>query len=80
MAITVSTREAQSRFMELLARVRQGEGEVIIAEEGVPIARLAPPSEKPPKRVPGRDAGKVIIAPDFNAPLPDDILDAFEGR
>ena len=82
MSITITTDEAQSRFTELLARVRGGEAEeVIIAEDGVPVARLTPMTEEPPKRrVPGMDAGKVVIAPDFDAPLPDEILNAFEGR
>lgn len=81
MSVTVTPLEAQSRFAELLARVRDGEAEeVIIAEEGVPVARLTPLPKAPPRRVPGMDAGKVVIAPDFDAPLPDELLDAFEGR
>ena len=28
-------------------------------------------------RIPGQDKGHVIIAPDFNAPLPEDILNDF---
>lgn len=82
MTITVAVQEVQNRFSELLASVRKGETqEVIIAEDGVPVARLMPAAEETPKyRVPGMDAGKIIIAPDFDAPLPDDLLDAFEGR
>lgn len=82
MSITVTTNEAQNQFAELLARLHEGEAEaVIIAEDGVPVARLTPLPRTPSKRrVPGMDAGKVFIAPDFDAPLPDDLLDAFEGR
>jgi hypothetical protein len=29
---------------------------------------------RPPRRMPGQDAGKVIIASDFDAPLPADVL------
>lgn len=28
-------------------------------------------------RIPGQDKGQVVIAPDFNAPLPEDILNDF---
>jgi hypothetical protein len=28
-------------------------------------------------RIPGQDKGQVIISPDFNAPLPEDILNDF---
>lgn len=31
----------------------------------------------PPSRIPGQDKGKVFIAADFNAPLPDAILNNF---
>ena len=30
-------------------------------------------------RVPGQDRGQVIMADDFDAPLPDEILDSFEN-
>jgi hypothetical protein len=36
--------------------------------------------KKPRKRELGFLRGKIWIADDFDAPLPDDILDAFEGR
>jgi hypothetical protein len=37
-------------------------------------------SSPPQKRQAGMDAGKIWMAPDFDEPLPDDILDAFEGK
>ena len=70
MAITVDIHEAQTHLSQLLARVRMGE-EVIIAEAGQPIARLVPVFERPVERVPGSAAGQVVIAPDFDAPLPE---------
>jgi hypothetical protein len=37
------------------------------------------PSKKPKAlRIPGIDEGKIIFAPDFEDPLPEDILRAFE--
>ena len=76
MAITVNIHEAQTHLSQLLDRVRMGE-EVIIAEAGQPIARLVPIFERLVERVPGSAAGQVIIPPDFDAPLPEDILEAF---
>jgi prevent-host-death family protein len=77
MSVTVNIHEAKTNFSKLLARALSGE-EVIIAKAGMPVARLVPFSEKPVRRVPGTAAGKIVIAPDFDAPLPDDVLEAFE--
>ncbi len=77
MAITVNIHEAKTNLSRLLLRVSAGE-EVIIARSGKPVARLVPLVERPARRVLGTARGKVTIAPDFDAPLPDDILDAFE--
>jgi len=34
--------------------------------------------ERPQKRVPGSAKGKVFISPDFDAPLPESVLEDFE--
>ena len=78
MALQVNIHEAKTNLSKLLARVSAGE-EVIIAKAGKPIARLVPIRERPRKRVPGSAKGKVIISPDFDAPLPESILESFEG-
>lgn len=76
-SLTVSVDEAGAQFTQLLERLMQGEEEVVIARDGMPVARLVSvkPARKP--RIPGIDQGKISIAPDFNAPLPDDITDDF---
>ncbi|MBI3666861.1 MAG: type II toxin-antitoxin system Phd/YefM family antitoxin [Acidobacteria bacterium] len=76
MAVTVNVHEAKTHFSKLLARVSLGE-EVVIAKAGKPVARLVAIKGKPRKRVPGLDKGKIWMSPDFDAPLPDDILDLF---
>lgn len=76
MAISISIPKAASQFAELLERVKHGE-EVTILEAGVALARLVPAPKQRFPRIPGQDQGKVIIAPDFNAPLPEDILNDF---
>ncbi len=74
----VNVHEAKTHLSRLLARVALGE-EVVIAKAGRPIARLVPVAPPPGNRVLGRDRGKVVIADDFDAPLPKEILAAFEG-
>ena len=55
--------------------------EIIIAKAGTPLAKLVPlvPVEGKKRRL-GLLAGRVTIPADFDAPLPDHVLDAFEGR
>lgn len=61
---------------ELLRRVLSAE-EVIISQAGTPIARIVPIVWQSSPRIPGLDKGKVIIAPDFDAALPENILNGF---
>lgn len=79
MATLVNIHEAKTHFSKLLLRVLAGE-EIVIGKAGKPIAKIVPLEKKNRKRKPGSAKGKVWMAQDFNAPLPDDILDAFEGR
>lgn len=75
----VNIHEAKTHFSRLLQRVAAGE-EVTIARAGVPVARLVPvPLEKKKIRPLGFDRGRVWVADDFDAPLPDDLLKAFYG-
>ena len=45
--------------------------EIIIAKAGKPVARLLPFQPVPQPRLPGNDAGRVVIAPDFEELLPE---------
>lgn len=78
MAKPVNIYEAKTNLSKLVDRAAAGH-EVIIAKAGRPVARLVP-LNVPPRRVGGRLKGKIWIAPDFDAPLPEDILAAFEGE
>jgi prevent-host-death family protein len=63
--------EAKTNFSKLIKRVLNGE-EVVIANSGKPVARILPfVAEDISPRVPGIDKGKVMIMPDFDAPLPE---------
>lgn len=69
--------EAKSQLSSLVEEAASGR-EIIIAKAGVPRARLVP-LKSTVRRRPGGSKGRIWIAPDFDAPLPPEILDAFEG-
>jgi prevent-host-death family protein len=80
MADTVNLYDAKTHLSELVERAAAGE-EIVIAKAGQPKAMLVPlPSKKKKKRELGFWRGKVWISDDFDAPLPEEIQAAFEGR
>ncbi|GAB3456074.1 type II toxin-antitoxin system prevent-host-death family antitoxin [Massilia terrae] len=76
---TVNIHEAKTQFSKLIDAVAQGE-EIVIAKAGKPTAMLVPIQQHKPSRRPGTMKGEIRIADDFDAPLPEDIQAAFEGR
>jgi prevent-host-death family protein len=76
---TVNIHEAKTQFSRLVDAAAGGE-EIIIAKAGKPAARLVPIERAKVKRRFGGLKGKIRIADDFDAPLPDDVIAAFEGR
>lgn len=68
---TVNIDEAGDRINELVKLAHQGQ-EVVITEEGRPTARLVSVPPASGKREFGKYRGKIKIAADFDAPLPDD--------
>ncbi len=77
MSKTVNIHEAKTHLSKLLERVGQGE-EVVIANAGRPVARLVPVVGKPERRKPGSAKGTLWTSEDFDAPLPDEVLESFE--
>ena len=75
---TLNIHAAKTHFSKLIEEVEDGE-EVVIAKAGKPVARLVP-MKKTTKRKLGALAGRLIVPDDFDAPLPDEVLAAFEGR
>ena len=76
MAVQVNIYEAKSKLSKLINQVIAGE-EVIVAKSGKPVAKIVPFEKPTQNRKPGSAKGKLIIADDFDAPLPDDILQGF---
>jgi len=77
MAVHVNIHEAKTHLSRLLVQAGEGE-EIIIAKAGKPIARLVPIKERVLRRQPGSAKGQVAVVADFDAPLPERILEEFE--
>lgn len=74
---SVGVHEAKTHLSRLLRRVAAGE-EIVIERAGKPVAKLVP-VEAPTRRRFGMDEGIFEVPEDFDDPLPDDLLDAFES-
>ena len=72
MPTEVNIHEAKTHLSRLLQRVLDGE-EIVIARAGRPVARLVPYAAAGAPRQPGRYAGQIRVAADFDEPLPDDL-------
>lgn len=76
---TVNIHQAKTNLSRLLSRVELGE-EIIIANRGIPVAKLVPFQTSINRRASlGQDRGRFVVPGNFNEPLPEDILAAFEG-
>ena len=76
---TVNIHAAKTQLSGLADAAGGGE-EIIIAKAGKPVARLGPLVNPRPRRRLGILAGKLRVPKDFDIPLPDEVVDAFEGR
>jgi prevent-host-death family protein len=77
--IRVNVHDAKTNLSRYLARVEAGEA-VLICRRNVPVAELRPVAQRPEKRALGQAAGQFAVTEAFFEPLPDEILDAFEGK
>lgn len=79
MTIYLDTREVEAYLDRALEAAAQKGAEVFLSREGTPLARLVPlmaPEAKPP-RVPGIDAGRLLIPDDILQPLPEEITEIY---
>ena len=76
---TVNIHHAKTHFSRLVDLAAGGE-EIIIAKAGKPVARLVPYVIKGAVRRPGTMRGKIRIKKNFDAPLPKELRDSFEGK
>lgn len=76
---TVNIHQAETNLSQLLLRVEHGK-EIIFSDRGIPVAKLVPFRTSSNRRESlGQDKGRFVVPDDFNAPLPDEMLAAFEG-
>lgn len=76
---TVNIYDAKTRLSQLVDKAAAGE-DVVVSRNGKPLVRITQ-LEGPKRRITfGVLKGKVRIAADFDAPLPNNVLAAFEGR
>ena len=78
MGTVLNLYDAKTRLSALVEEAAAG-AEIIIAKAGKPRAKLVAVRQTAPRR-PGRAKGRVWIAADFDAPLPDVVLEAFGGK
>lgn len=76
----VDLQNPRQDLSDCLDRVLRGET-VVLRQDGKPVAEMRPVASEPKERRPvGLAKGQIIIHPEFFDPLPDDLLDAFEGK
>jgi prevent-host-death family protein len=78
--LRINIHDAKTHLSRYLEQVEKGEV-ITICRNNVPIAELrAVPAKPKGKRRIGLFKGQFEITPAFFEPLPDDILDAFQGK
>lgn len=75
--MAVNVHEAKTHLSRLIERVLAGE-EIVIARGGTPVAKLVPIDRRAARRTPGSARGRIRLADDFDAPLPDEVIREFE--
>jgi prevent-host-death family protein len=78
--VRINITEAKNHLSKYLRRVKKGET-IILCERNVPFAEIGPiKPESRQLRPIGLDKGRFIVPENINDPLPDWLLDAFEGK
>jgi antitoxin (DNA-binding transcriptional repressor) of toxin-antitoxin stability system len=78
--IRLNIHEAKAHLSKYLPRLAKGET-ILLCKRNVPIAEIRPlPGASRRARPIGLDRGRFAVPAEFFDPLPDTLLDAFEGR
>ena len=79
--IRLNIHEAKTHLSKYLLRMEKKGEPIVLCRRNVPIAEIRPIKQPLRGMRPlGLAKGKAHLPPSFWEPLPDDILDAFEGR
>ena len=79
---TATVSELQADTAAILSRIAAGES-VTLLDNDRPVAEIKPIPRDSPAAAPrpfGLARGEFVTPADFDAPLTDELLDAFEGR
>jgi len=78
--IRLNIHEAKTHLSKYLPNLERGET-ILLCKRNVPVAEIRPVPHRPMKKRPiGLDKGLVRISKKFFEPLPDGLLDAFQGK
>lgn len=77
--MNVSVEEIEKDPGAYLHRVLDGET-VVVFEKDRPVAEMRPIAKRSGKRPIGLAKGDFVVPDDFNDPLPEDVLQLFEGE
>ncbi|MHB8253277.1 MAG: type II toxin-antitoxin system Phd/YefM family antitoxin [Acidiferrobacter sp.] len=75
---TYNIHYAKTHLSQLVAATQRGAA-IVIAKAGKPVAMLGPIKKAEPVRIRGLLKGQIRLSPKFDEPLPEDLLEAFEG-
>ena len=76
----INIHQAKTHLSRIVEEVAAGGNEVIIAKAGRPVAKLVPLAPVVKKKHLGLLRGTFTIPDDFDAPLPDGLLESFEAK
>lgn len=76
----MDVREAETKLSSYLDQLAQGET-ILLCKHDIPIAEIRPlPPPRTGKRPIGLEKGKLTVPKEFFDPLPQEMIDAFEGK
>jgi prevent-host-death family protein len=75
----VNVYEAKTQLSRMIDRAAAGD-DIVISRNGKPVARLCRLAQQPRAIEFGLLRGRIEIVDDFDAPLPGEVVAAFEGR
>jgi len=78
--IRLNIHEAKTHLSRYLGRLAAGES-ILLCKRNQPVAEIRPiaPARTKPRPI-GLDKGKFTVPPEFFDPLPDELLNLFEGK
>jgi len=77
--IKLNVHEAKTHLSRYLAKLEEGEV-IVLCRRNVPIAEIRGISKPRGERPIGLAKGEFEVPVEFFAPLPDEVIDAFEGK